>query len=436
MKKQNFSKLAAFGLALVLVSAGCSNGLKQDPYADQPDNVKNAGPLAPKPKEAPPTSVRSDYLLIQSPDSLEFKEGEELRTTIKGVVLTDVNGHKPVLGVDYEFSIENMSDFPRASFDPTTGEFKWAPRPGFVDKAYTRNVHIDATLTTKGADPLKTSKTIIGVITRTEVDPTIVSIDDLKTTPTKEGETRDFKVTVRDPHGDAKSANTKPRLSILSVDSGMASAAGYIYCKGNNGCSDPSVDPTDSTLFTFNLTLDLQGKEITKNQALLSFGVVATSRFGEASAVTKASVSVITNVNDTEMSWSDAQPINVVAGQQNTVNFTVYDPVGDGNITATFVTRCDQVLGTDAVCECKSQAGSAAQLCTISWMLPALPAQPDYSILVSSLNESKIDKSVKTTIFTARTLHVIQPSPSGPGSGPFRPYSTHVNAVSVSGGHQ
>jgi|GEM_PF-2870730 len=413
---------ALAAIALLAIFAGCS--LHQDPYADQPEEVKNAGPMTPVEKTKSPDAMSPSSLRIQfqPEDSLEFKEGVESKVTIKGSVMMDVNGHDPVLGQDYQLSIDNIADFPGASWDASTGEFKWTPTVGYVQSEYTRNVHLNVTLRTFFGTKLTAQKSIIGVITRAELDPTIESIDDLTMNPVKEGEVRDFKVVVRDPHADDRSADTKPRLTIVSDGSGASSASNLIYCAGYKGCTDPEKDPNDPQRYTFKLRADLQNKEVTLNRSTLSFGVMATSRFGEASAVKKANIVIVSQIQDPQISWSAGDAIQVVAGRENTVNFTVFDPGSDGQLSVSFDTRCDLTLGPNATCSCQTlgRLGTTTQLCTISWAVPAQPLQTDFQLQFSSHNQSRDGSQVKNTPFQ-RTLHVIQPAGGNPppGSGPI-----------------
>lgn len=422
-------------LAAVLAAfAGCTNGLNQDPYANQPDEVRKAGPMDPKPKEKPHDALSSEYLRINAdPESLEFVEGAQGKAKIIGAVLGDVNGHDPVLGQDYELAIDNIGEFPGASFDASTGEFKWSPQPGFVDANYTRNIHLTVTLTTKTSPILRTQKTILGVITRSSQQPTIVSIDDLTSNPVKEGDTRDFKVVVRDPHADAKSADGKPRLSIVADQAGKASASNLIYCLGGKGCSDPTQDPSDPSLYTFKMRVDLQNKEVTKNKSSLSFGVMATSRFGEASAVREGTVAIVTTLQDPTISWSSGDAVNVVAGRENVVNFVISDMTSDSNLTINFDTRCDLVLGTTATCGCTALSRDpGTQLCTITWAVPAQPMQTDYDVMFTTFSQTRDQSQIKQTQQT-RTLHVIQPPTGGGGGGGSGPIHTN-NRVSSNGG--
>lgn len=413
-------KMVAAGALIALALAACTNGLKQDPMADQPDNVKNAK-FEPKPAATPKNEAdKSDYLRIQpNSDAYEFAEGKQNEAIIKGAILADINGHAPVLGQDYDVSIVNLADFPGATFDPSTGSFKWTPPPGFVDQNYTRNVRIQATIQTKFLPYRQTTQDIVAVVTRAEQDPTVVSIEDLTTKPTKEGDVRRFKVVVRDPHGDDAKPEYKPHLEIVSSGATGASATSLISCDGTDGCTNPTREKADPTLWDFTLVLDLSDataanghKEITKDQATLQFAVRAISRFGEASGLKPADVAVVTSIDDPVISWSEGDPLNVTAGQNNVVTFMVYDSGSNSNLTVNFDTRCDQVLGANSSCTCTGigRDPNGPQLCTISWLVPAAPTQTDYDIVLSSLNQSKTDATqVKKTTFPPHQLHVIVP---------------------------
>jgi hypothetical protein len=412
---QTFKILAAL-MTVAALGTGCS--MNQDPYANQPDEVKNAGPMDQAPKEKHSDALSSAYLRIQAEDSYEFREGQETKLTIKGAVLADANGHTPVLGQDYQLTIDNMTDFPGATFDANTGEFKWTPKAGYVDTEYTKNVHIQVTLATLFKPILQTQKNIIGIITRTGIDPTVESIDDLTNPATKEGDTRDFRVWVRDPHASDKSADTKPRLAIVADGYGSTSAANLIYCVSSN-CTNPDKDPNDPQRYSFKMRLDLTGKEITKaDTATLTFGVMAISRFGETSPVKRANVVVRSKIQNPEISWSVNDPIEVVAGRQNLINFTVYDPNSEGQLTVNFDTACNLTLGPTATCSCSNLArvGTSAQLCKIVWDVPPSPLQTDYTIRFTTFNRSK-DQSQYTSLPYERTLHVIQAAPA-PAPGP------------------
>ena len=404
-------------LATVALAAGCS--LKQDPYDGQPDEVRNAAPMGPIEKDKKAGDALSkDYLQIQSDDNAAFRENVQGSVDIKGAILTEVNGHEAIPGQDFILAIDNIADFPGAQWDAVNGKFVWTPLPGFVDTNYSRNVHITVSLTAKFG-PYKTTKDILAVVTRADMQPTIVSIEDLSRTLIKEGDVRTIKVVVRDPHSAGKSMDTKPRLQVTS-DGANASAANLIYCAG--GCKDPDQDPNDPQLYTFNLRLDLQGKEITQNKVTLTYGLIATSPFGEASAISTSNLVISSLIQDAQVSWSSADPLTMASGQTNRVNFTVFDPNSDGAIGVTFNTQCSVSLGASANCSCSTlgRPGTSPQLCTITWSVPASPLQTDYTVEFVAKNTSRDGLQTKSTTFQ-RTLHIERagPTPPAPGGGPI-----------------
>lgn len=432
LKISRVMKTGFIALALALTAAGCSKGLQQDPYADQSDAVKNRIP--PEKNTAPPVgkAVGAEVLRIDSADSLTFDEGQEGQAQITGRVLMDINGHTPVLGTDYELSIDNIADFPGATFDAPTGTFTWTPRRGYVQGSYTRNIHVDVTLTTKGSPILRTTRSIIGIVTCSSIEPTIVSIEDLNVTPLHEGEARIFKVVVNDPHGDDKD-DMRPRLTIVASDNGQPTAANLITLQKTWGVANPQRDPGNPTQWIFTLVLDLQNKEITTGKTVLGFGLIATSRFGEASAIKLSSATVITSIGDPLMSWAQNEPIDVVQGKENTINFSIFDPRSESNMTVNFDTRCDITLGIGSTCTCKAQAAAAGvntQLCTIRWSVPPT-ATGQYRIDISSFNQSRYDAQQKKTTFSRFLRVVIPGQPPAPFVLPADLQPAKVNAVNV-----
>lgn len=410
LKISRVFQTATVALALAIIGAGCS--MHQDPYADQSDAVKNR--VAPEKDKAPPPGKadKQEALWIDADDNFEFKEGAANSVvTIGARVSSELLGHDPVLGQDYTLSIDNLADFPGASFDAPTGQLTWSPRPGFVQSNYTRNVHFDVTLTTKFSPIRKTTKSILAVVTRSKIDPSIVSIEDLSVNPIHEGEARVFKVVVRDPHADDQD-DMRPLLTVVASDNTKPSAAGYITQQKGMGTANPTRDPNDPTLWNFNLVIDLRNKELTTGKTTLGFGLVATSRYGEASPIKTGNATVITSLNDPLVTWPDSQPIDVVAGKENTVTFSVFDPKAEGNLSVNFTTRCDVTLGGAATCSCAAQPVSASgivtNLCTIRWSAPAIAPSAPFEIDFSSLNQSKYDSQQKQTPFV-RYLRVVQP---------------------------
>lgn len=426
--------VATIGFSFAIVGSGCSKGFQQDPYSSESDAVKHR--IAPTKDVQVPVGKAdpSGSLRIDSDDNMEFSEGLPGTWHIGGRILTQVDGHDPVIGQDYEISIDNIADFPFANFDAPTGTLTWTPKPGFVQDHFTRNVHFDISLVTKFAPIRKTTKSLLAVVTRSEVTPSVISIEDLDTNPLHEGEKRVFQVVVRDPHADDKT-DLRPRLTIVASTPSIASAAGYISLQNGMGTANPIRDPSDATQWIFSLVIDLRSKDVTSDKITLGFGIIATSRFGEASQMKTSTATVITSLNAPLISWDETTPIDVVAGKENTVNVSVFDPKSAGNLTVTFNTRCDIMLGTSATCSCNSAppvGGVNTQLCTIRWSVPPTPLQTQYSVEIQAINQSKYDAQQVITKFT-RSLRVVQPGvPPTPFVVPVGQQTVTTSSLSTS----
>jgi hypothetical protein len=366
------------GLAAVLIAtslAACSQGLQQDPLADQPDEIRNGvdrGSAKPAPK---PTPLPSEALRIDTAEFYSFKETFEGSATISGRVLIPVNGKPAEKGVDYEVNIENMSSFPGAFFDAATGQFKWTPPRGFVDLEYTRNMSLIVSLNTKMPPVLSVRRTIPVFVTRAENDPEILSVDGLNGHTIREGASREFDVTVLDPDSvDTDSA--RPRLLIVNNRSGSNSAASMVaMVQPGWGKTNPTNDPGDKHRWTFRLKIDSRGAEVTSSESLLSFGLIAVSRFGRSSAPTNVDVRFMTSVRAPMISWRET--VNLVGGQEALINFNVFDPQAEGRLVFRF-NRCATLPGL-ANCTCVQQTASNL-LCSIRWKVPDVVAPTDYTV--------------------------------------------------------
>jgi hypothetical protein len=374
MKKNDW----AAGLSAMLIAmslSACSQGLQQDPLGDQPDEIRNGvnrGAAKPAPK---PTPLPSESLRIDTAEFYSFKETFEGSAVLSGRVLIPVDGKPAEKGVDYELNIENMNAFPGASFDAATGQFKWTPPRGFVDVEYTRNMTLVVSLNTKVPPVLSVRRTIPVFVTRIENDPEVLSVDGLAGHTIREGESRDFQVTVNDPDSFDTDAG-RPRLLIVNNRRGANSAAALVsMVQPGWGKTNPTIDAADKTKWIFTLKIDSRGAEVTSNESLLSFGLIAVSRFGRSSAPMNAEAKFITSVRTPVISWRDT--VNLVGGQEALINFSAYDPQGEGRMVFRF-NRCATLPGL-ANCTCVQQSASNL-LCSIRWKVPDVASPTDYVV--------------------------------------------------------
>lgn len=426
MMETRLLRNATLGLALALVGIGlaaCS--FNQDPYADKSEAIKQGVPPEIDRPVPVPKPLASDALRIDSLDFYTFKEQVEGEIQISGRVLE--------ANPTFELSIDNLKEFPGAKFSVDkltgTGTLKWLPPRDTTGGEYGAPKRLVARLTApsiSGGATLGTTKAILVYVTRAEFDPEIISVDDLvKPNPTREGEVRKFNVVVKDPDStDADGA--RPRINAIPSKRGPSDVSGLVYMQESTTADpNPVQDAANKTLWTFKMVLDLRvpvdqrGRDFTRTQETFKFGLQVTSRFGRV-GVKDVDASIITDVLKPEVSWFDA--IDVVAGQENVIQFTAYDPYAEGKVSVNFVTRVDQLPGA-AVQFCKAASREGNILCRISWK-PTVTTKGDFVVEFKVLNESKVpgDRKVYEETYK-RTLHVI-PGPAAPVAAPTTPPAT------------
>ncbi len=415
MKRMNLSLL--FSIFLLAGILGGALGCTQDPYAKQPDYVR----FGTKPNQVTPTPaqkvVPEDALRIDAQDFYTFVEETAGEAIVSGRVL--------LAGVSYAVSIENMADFPGATYDVATGKFSWTPPRMFVTGVnHMQNMHLDVSLTTSGDTVLKHTRQIPVYVQRSDGAPQVLNIDDLLTVPTREGTTRKFTVTVRDPDS-LNTADGKPRLMIVSAggsNSLASSVSVYQAGWGNN----PVQDTVDPTKWVFTLILNLNKADLTTGIDRFSFSVVVASRFGVNSAPVTASAAVITEIRDPQITWTS--PMDVFAGQENNITFTAFDPKRVGKVSLNWTSRCDQLPGS-AACVCKQDYNSSwLQHCAVKWKLPLDMPKSKYDIEFDVLNQSPVltDSLFAKVSFKGR-VNVIAPPPTpipAPTATPVPPTPT------------
>src|SRR5688572_28256023 len=105
-----------------LILAGCGDW-RQNPL-DRKKGDFGAGKPVPTPIDKA-KALPSEAVQIYIPDFQSFEEGVKTEFPITARVFLD----------DYraEIVVENLADFPGATFDQNTGVFQWTPPAGFVE---------------------------------------------------------------------------------------------------------------------------------------------------------------------------------------------------------------------------------------------------------------------------------------------------------------
>jgi len=117
--------------------AACS--MKQDPLTGAPEVVRQGVPpnvdrpasTQPLPKEA---------LQIDAPALVNGRVGIPMEFKVSGRIMLP--------NVPFKLAIEIISDFPGASFDQSTGEFKWTPTKAVMGSSPSLEIPLRITLIT------------------------------------------------------------------------------------------------------------------------------------------------------------------------------------------------------------------------------------------------------------------------------------------------
>ena len=132
-------------------------------------------------------------------------------------------------------AVENLPDFPGATFDRATGLFEWTPPLNFVTNEMSRQVTLTVFMQTMKGPRLSLRKSFNVFVTRVESDPEIVAVEAIPLS--REGEIKNFHVTVKDPDSSsAANGSTKIvynqctsgfRYRLASVDRWSARTSGW-----------------------------------------------------------------------------------------------------------------------------------------------------------------------------------------------------------------
>ncbi|MDX9730363.1 MAG: hypothetical protein RBT63_01205 [Bdellovibrionales bacterium] len=414
---RTFGFMALALAASTAFTASCS--FHQDPFEEKSEQIKKGIPPELDKEPPAPKPLPSDALRIDVSDFYTFKEEVTGEIALSGRVLT--------ANPQFELSIDNMQEFPGAEFDAATGIFKWTPprESTGIDYGMPKRLVVRLTAPSPAGDRIiGTIKDVLLYVTRAEVDPEIVSVDDLVKVSTREGEVGKFTVVVSDPDG-MNSDGLRPAINAIPSKRGPSDISGLVYMEEPTWSNpNPVQDPADKKRWIFRMVLDLRtpsgspteanqrGRNFTRTKENFTFGLQVVSRFGRV-AMKEMQASIITDVLKPEISWFDQ--VEVVAGQENVIQFQVYDPYLEGDLSVSFVSRIDRDLPGVAAGSCEPSSRAGHVLCRISYK-PLATTKGDFDVSIEAINKSKVPGDIKFVKETfRRKIRVV------PGQAPVAP---------------
>lgn len=326
-------------------------GCGQDPYRDQPENVKNArGPLG---KVGEPSVTADDLIMDSSSPRYNFTESKP------GAAQLVAKALRP--GTKFTVFIENLDSFPGATFDANTLVFNWTPPIGFVRVGKILDMNLQATMVTDkmaGTVRMSRSLSVPLSVSKFEPVPEIVSVDGFGEELVYSGETRDFTIQVRDPSASETNEGI-PRVKLVPRGGSPFGVAHYI-----NVQSTPNRDAADPSIWHIRMKLDLSN--ITNSRAAIDyeFGFIVQSQSGKVSKEFPFKIKVVNRVGAPKVSFAVGQYFTIPVGRMSMFGFTAFDTTGDGKVSVE-IKGLDLLPGVSAS-TCNNR-GDSFVVCEINW---------------------------------------------------------------------
>ncbi len=307
-------KLLIVILAGMMLLSGCE--LEQNPIKGAPDTIVNGKPPeAQKPKPEDPFD--KEALQIDAPDSINGRVGSSLEFKVQGRVMVE--------GLEFDLTIDNMGEFPDATYDAATGDFVWTPTKVKVGSANSVLLNLQATLVTRPSEkyPVRMveKKTIPMTIANTYTQPIINSV----TKPTGKivvGSTYKFLFAIEDI--DAMAAMDVKVLISECTKNYYGETAVYLAKAGR-----VTNVPNAPGKFQGEVTLDL-GKADNLVGGRYCFGVSTVSKHGVMSEVYDTEFEAEGRMRPTRITQTTLPTLTV--GEKMQVSYTIYDPSNLGTL--------------------------------------------------------------------------------------------------------
>lgn len=290
--------------------------LQQDPIQGAPDQVRQGvPPTAGKPTPAKP--LPKEALQIDAPILVNGRVGAPLEFKILGRVMTP--------DVSFKIYIDNLSDFPGATFDEATGDFKWIPTKAQVGSFPSMELPLRITLATDvtaNSPTISVEKKTISLVIQNAYSKPIVNTVTGPTTVVV-GSTYNFDFTMEDV--DAMSETDASLMVRDCTTSYYSDSIAHLV-----EIKSISANATTPNNYQGRVTLDLTKVGILPS-GTYCFGLVAVSKHGVISDLYKREVTVEAKMRSTKMTMETAPEVKV--GEKIQIAFAIYDPSNNGVLT-------------------------------------------------------------------------------------------------------
>lgn len=354
--------------ALFLLSCG-KGGVgnpfgSSDPLDGLPEHIRNAKPGFEKPineglsENEMPISSNQSYFL--------FFEGVQGEAVVSGRVLRD----KYIA----QLAIQNISDFPGASFDPTTGTFRWNPALGIVPDSSDmteRNLRVQMIAKSPdGREVVSKTRDFPVLIQKVGIRAAIVG-HNLNTAFVREGSALSFDVEVL-----YRGVPNQPQPPDLRVQVEKptnpwdADLSKYVTSAGA-----ATQSRADANRWTYRFEIDLSEAELTKSSRDFKFKVAFVNPQGLSSTPQEFQVEVRTDLSAI-ISTEERGAIEVNPGKTVTRDLVFLDPGDEGKLTASLIGPAQLPAGMTV--NCRSGNSTAIHICTVTWAVDPTQANATF----------------------------------------------------------
>lgn len=329
--------------ALTLI-AGCGGKMQQDPLGALPP-INGESKPGEREKPGSAEAIRPNLL-----DGYEFNVDEKKEIVLNASILES--------NYELEVIIENMSDFPGATFNKATRTFGWTPTGSIFNGQLNRRMQLNVVFIGKPSSKNKTSTVVFRRDWPVKIDvtrsPSQPQITQWSIFPAFVQEGSITKIWLQITDKDAgKSMDQYPRLVLNGVAKGAALEP---YIK----ISDVQQISTDT--FKYEVLLDLEDVELTTSVKDFELQFSPQSQFGATGGSKTWSVTVYTSLKKPVSTWTGVQKFK--AGVENTYVFTVFDGAGEGTLEY-FAGLAKLPVGANVKCD--NSQNASYLVCTMTW---------------------------------------------------------------------
>lgn len=377
-------KILLAALTTVLFFTACE--FQQDPTEGAPEAVRN-GRIPDQNKPVAEKSLPADALQIDGPNDVFGRVGTPVEFKIQGRVMVE--------GVNFTLSIENLSEFPGATYDAQTGEFKWTPTKeivsGFSETDVFLKVRLVTVRTEKVASSLREASFRINV-KNTYTRPIVNFITAEKNYVTGSNYDMAFELEDIDATGDGD-----VNLSVRDC----ASSYSYKSISHFVKIQRYTRDANRPGKFVGTLSLQLSNAALVPSDSYC-FALQATSKFNVASELYTKQFNIQSKIRDTR---ANLEEVEMLLGQTMSLSFSIYDPSGYGTVSVKSMTDISTLLPGSSL-SCRRAVGNISQLDCTGVLNAVGVAVKNYDVEIVVLNT--LQPSLTVPAQTKPTTHKLR----------------------------